>query len=232
MVFKRMSRRFPGRRPMGGKYPKKSYRKYGRKTLKSRSILTNIVDTVVRRTSELKSHNYTNIYSFLVANVWNSTIVSLVPQGSTGITRTGDRFRLKSLTYNISIYEPNPTPSASTSGYVRVLMVQWKPMATTTVSADDILGGLVEYDSAYNMETRQMYRVLMDKIVPVTANNDTSRNILTGTLYFNGADANVQCQAGSTNGTNHVSILCLASHAGATCSALLRLDSFLRFTDM
>lgn len=231
MVFKR-TRKFR----KTTRFSKKPARKYMRgksrpRMYKSRSVLTNIVDTVVRRTSELKSHEYTDVYTFPVALTWNADLVSLVPQGQTSITRVGDRFRLRSLTYNISVYEPNPTASANTSGFVRIIMVQWKPSISAPVSAGDILGGLVEYDSPYNLETRQMYKILYDRIVPLVANTDISRQNFNGTLYFEGADANVQCQSGTTAGTNHIQFMCIASHAGAANTALVRLETFLRFTD-
>jgi len=228
------------------KFMKKSYRRYGKKafgqkkyagrktygrTLKSRNILTNIVDTVVRRTSELKSHEFTNIYTFPVALTWNSDLLTLVPQGTTAITRTGDRFRSKSMTINCSVYEPNPTVSGNTMGFVRIVFFLWRPLATGPLSASQILGGLVEYDSPYNMETRQMYKVLYDINVPLVAASDKARNIYQTTLYFNGPDANIQCSSGSTNGTNHIGMICTASHAGAANTALVRLDTLYRFTD-
>lgn len=217
------NRRYGGRK-MGGR------KNYGR-SVKSRSILTNIVDTVVRRTSELKSFNYTNIWPFPVANATYGAVLTHVPQGSTSVTRVGDRFRLKSLTLNISMYEPATTVTAATSGYMRCIVFQWKPSAATLTTIDEILGGVAEYDSAYNMENRQMYKVLLDKTVPLVALTDNSRHCLTQTLYFNGADANVQCQAGVVTGTNHVGIVFIPSHWGPSCTALARLDSFLRFTD-
>lgn len=220
---RRFGRRYGGRK-MGNR------KTYGR-SVKSRAVLTNIVDTVVRRTSELKSHNFTNIIPFPVAGATYGNVLTLVPQGSTSITRTGDRFRMTSLTLNVSMYEPATTVTAATSGYMRCIVYQWKPSIGTLVTLDQILGGVAEYDSSYNMENRQMYKVLLDKTVPLVALTDNSRHAFTQTLYFRGAEANVQCQAGVVTGTNHVGILFVPSHAGASCTALARIDTLLRFTD-
>jgi len=222
--FGRRSRAGYGRRKMAGR------KSYGR-TLKSRSIVTNIVDTVVRRTSELKSHNFTDLWTFPVAGAWNSEILTLVPQGSTSITRVGDRLQAKSMTINLSVYEPNPTPSGGTSGFVRVVFYLWRPLLAAPISASQILGGVVEYDSTYNMENRQMYKILYDVCVPLVAQTDKARNYYSTTLYFTGKDANIMFQAGTTNGTNHIGVIGFASNAGAACTALVRLDTLMRYTD-
>lgn len=231
MVFTKKFRKM-GRRSYSRYGKRPTYKKrFGRRPMKSRSILTNIVDTVVRRTSELKSHNFTNIYPFPVANATYGDLLTLVPQGSTSITRTGDRFRLSSLTVNVSMYEPATVATANTSGYMRCIIYQWRPSIGATVSLDQVLGGVAEYDSSYNMENRQMYKVLWDKTVPLVALTDNARHMFTTTLYFKGNDANVQCQTGIVTGTNHVGILFVPSHWGASCTAVARVDTLCRFTD-
>lgn len=211
---------------------KKMYKKYGgRRQFKSRSVVTNIVDTVLRRTTELKYFEVTNVIPFPLANVTYGNVLTFVPQGQNVSQRIGDRFRLKSLTLNVSMYEPATAVTSATSGFMRCIVFQWKPTVSAIPTIDQILDGLAEFDSPYNMSNRQMYKILLDKTVALQALTDNARHNFSQTLYFNGADANVQCQSGVVSGTNHVSIVFIPSHWGPSCSALSRFSSFLRYSD-
>lgn len=226
------SRRFSGtKRPAyAGKprYGKK--RMYGRKFGPS-AVTTKIVESVIRRNVELKQHFFNSALSYPVGGAWDSQVISFVPQGQTNITRTGDRLRMKSLTFTLSMSEPALAVTSATSGFVRFIIGQWFPLISSAPSAGDVLDNLVEYDSPYAMDTRSQYKILWDKTIPIAALNELSRNVYHQTLYFNDQHANVQCTSASVNGTNHLFIMSTASHAGGSNTVVGRFQGTLRFTD-
>jgi len=105
-------------------YGKGKYSKYGkRRRVMSRNVLTNIVDTVVRRTSELKYINTSS--TFTATTGYNIDILSDPAVGTSDGERIGDQIFGRNLTVRWVTEDPSTTYAVSCQNVARVCIFQW-----------------------------------------------------------------------------------------------------------
>lgn len=148
--------------------------------------------------------------------------LSLVPQGSTDISRDGDQL------YATSIQIRGNITLADTTNYLRVILFCWK--SDTTPDQDDILTttykGSTNYVLApYHHDGRSMFTVLSDRTYFLHADKTQVQFNITKKLnkkmFFN---------AGGTSGKNQVWAMTLSDSA-AVSHPSVAMVSRLRFRD-
>jgi len=124
---------------------------------------------------------YTLLESSLVAsNATSATPLSLVTvsQGTTDITRTGDRIRMRRLWFSAKLYGA----AAATGPYTtRVLIVCWNPVGSGAVNAP-VSGQIIQHAAnfgpygSYSRDFGDCYQVVYDAMYSVNPVSATSEN--------------------------------------------------------
>lgn len=230
-----MYKRYAGSRyNRAGKRP--AYRKTGGKSrpvsrYRSRNILTNIVDQVVRRTSELKFYPITGSTTFPVAGTYYADQLSDVAQGTTDQTRVGDRITAKSLTFRFTLSDFSLSLTANSQNFVRVLLVQWYPLVSSTPAITDILHTSSVLSSP-NHDKRQMYRILYDRCLPLVGGEvPTNHYYRTVQIKIPRSHRQLQYNSGTTDCTNGLYVFAIAATQGAGVTAQLYWNSCFRYYD-
>jgi len=117
--------------------------------------------------------------------------LSAIPQGTTDITRVGDRLTLRSLEARWD------TVYADATNIVRFILFQWIGDAVTDVPAiTDILESVPYVFSAYNWDIRHKVRILHDETVSLA---DVGPKVHQGKVKIGLANTQQRFLAASTN---------------------------------
>jgi len=207
--------------------------KYGKRAYMKRApTLTNIVESVVRKTSELKYLITSGTDAFVIPGSYNGHRLSNPAQGSTDSERTGDRLTLRSIVLNLTVYDNTITTTAFQQNEIRVMLVQWLPLQlSVSPSPTDVLQ-TANVNSAYKHDNRQMYRVLMDKQVVVIGNPSSpyARQQLTYTHVFK-KHQNVQFQSGGLDHTNGLYLISFAAGMGVSYTCQMDFNAKVNYYD-
>lgn len=206
-------------------------RKYSKgKRTTSRFTLTNVVDTVVRRTTELKHFNVVKGWNF-VASPYDYMALSQVPTGSTSVTKVADQLTAATLSIRYVLYNDEVTaltkPDINT---VRFLVVQWYPLATSIPLITDVLES-TQYNSDYRLSNRQMYKILADVTKTCVPINDSAMHGGSLRIKIPRRSAKLNFTSGTVQSTNSLYLFCIAYNSGATCRTLIDVSSWLYFYD-
>jgi hypothetical protein len=169
------------------------------------------------------------------------TKVSTIAQGDTDQTRDGDRLKYRSFKFICTINK-HTSNTTDTLEYARFIIFQWHPSdALKTPVLTDILRpdpslAAVGPRSHYNHDTRQMYKILYDKMVPMvglvanSANPETTTNMkLFRSRIKKKFSHQVQFDAGNSTGTNQIFIASIGSTA--TNPMQVNVSFWIYFTD-
>lgn len=153
--------------------------------------------------------------------------VSAIAQGVGVGQRTGDRIRMKNLSYFIHCVNN----SAGTFFQVgRVTLFQWKASDAVAPLVTDIYEGS-GWNAPFNMAKRSQYKILLEKrfflIAPLYG--FANAHMFEGTLKFKGPSSIVQYQNGTTTGINKIYLCFTAGYASGPTSMNYR--GMIRFTD-
>jgi len=144
-----------------------------------------------------------------------------IPQGSTSVTRVGDRLRLKNLSFHFQIYE---SAAVYTASVVRLIIFQWHPSSASSPLDTQILA-FSSWNSPLRMDTRSQYKVLYDKTEYAISTTAKNYHLFSGTINFKDP-LDVQFEAGTTTGTNKIYVIYDAgvsrSTTNCTGTAMLR----------
>lgn len=171
--------------------------------------------------------DFTHTY---VINQSNMTCVSQVPQGTTDVTRIGDRLTKVSLELRGSCTNGATTFTAPQIGQTRVIVFQWKPTTASNPSLTDIMEQANQFDSPFRHDTRQMYKVLYDNCVATTALYNPVVPFKAFIKIPPGWQES-QFEAGGVTGTNHLYVLTIAYQSGAAVLAQTEFFCKLVYTD-
>lgn len=160
--------------------------------------------------------------------------LSLVPQGDTHGTRSGDRLHLTYIRFSIDAIA-NVLPSI-----VRVVLFQWwgtdtptPSVVLLTINQAEIIHSPHETDSFPRNDPNGRGRVLADKLIQVDSNGTVGLGTAPRTWVIemtSGFKPNMQFTTGTTGGTNHIYVL-LCSDRLTTNLPLFRFYGELEFTD-
>lgn len=170
----------------------------------------------------------------------------LVPQGDTDNTRDGDRIKAKSLSFKIHMFtsDAEDRDFSIHPCVVRFIIFQWKPnSALVAPSPSNILltdpistgGASITVYSQYNWDTRQSYNIVYDRTytlngdglinVPagtapliqlISTRTDTSQRHIKGNISFARLAKQLQYNAGSLFGSNHLWFYIIANTTSAS----------------
>lgn len=156
---------------------------------------------------------------------FSGTIYDLsgIAQGDTDVTRDGDEIMPKSLNIRGSMV------IADSTNVMRFIVFRW--LQSTTPVVTDILGvgvgSLFGPYAPYNVDSRQKFNVLYDKIQEL---GSTSQQVALINKFLPLAQKSVQYSAGTTTGTNKIWALAI-SDSGAASHPGIAFTHELRFTD-
>lgn len=153
---------------------------------------------VVKEVQDREELKWLVTESLLTAAVAGNNVVDItaVPQGITRSTRTGDRLRIKNVSFQGILYDGSATLNANTG---RILLFQWFPKTTPTVA--DILQ-VLHPNSPLRMDNVQQYRVYYDQTWTVNTTTSNNWHNFKGSYRPLPKYSNVQFDAASTTGTN------------------------------
>ena len=158
-----------------------------------------------------------------------ATIFSLtdVPQGSTDITRIGDKLNATTLDFRWSIQS---AASGNTVQRCRLLVFQWNNDTDPTQTDIILVVAGLETKAPYNTDRSAMYKIMYDKTVTV-GEPATGWQLSTGLFRrkIKIPNKNVTYQAGSTTGQNKIWFLAISE--SSSNSPVLDLVSRLNFSD-
>lgn len=200
---------------------KKNYSKRVRSSKKGQ--IQAIVDREMSKTSDTKWFVKEVYGNFGVVGTAYGDLTA-VPQGSSSLTRVGDRLRLKNLSYCITLAD---TSAALTYSYARVTIIQWFPSSATS-PVDTQVFHFSTWNSPLRMDTRTQYKVLFDKQVALNATTANNYPVFTGTIHFK-EPTSVQFEAGTTTGSNKIYVIFETSLLRAAMT--YGISSMLRFYD-
>lgn len=192
------------------------YRPRGKK-LNKREVRQ--VKTIVTRNIEKKYHNVTQAQLGVSTTPYVAQLTS-VPQGDTDNDRVGDRLKWEKGYLRLFVL------GGDTYNYLRFIIFQWKPNASTVPTAADILlvgaGGAVDYTSQYNHDNRQLFKIMFDQTFKTVGDGstdtplqDSSRQHLKRILRIPNKFA--QYTAGhTTNGTNQLFMIAISDSSATT----------------
>lgn len=209
MVFKKRGYRAGGKKKM---YKRRKYSKG--KRMSSRFTLTNVVDTVVRRTTELKKLNTFFAHTWTAGNVSNITAVSQVPTGNTSVTKVGDQLMAKSLSYRYALQNQDTSVTASGINSIRIIVFQWYPLATTVPLVTDVLE-TNDALSDYRLSNRQLYKILLDITKPVVPLADSASHLGTVRVKIPKRTSKLNFTTGTVQSTNSLYVLTLSVENGS-----------------
>lgn len=214
------------------KTAKADYKKLKALTAPQKKQVTKIANKVVNRRSETKHHNAVQNYTAFGA-VYPPVPVdlTLIPQGILDIERVGDRCTLVRMVLRLLV--ERPASAGSVSSTQRVLVFMWKP--NTVPVASDILNigptGLIDINSDYNHDTRQEYKILMDKPIVQTIISNTQRYNKYLKFKLKSVPKDLQYVNASTVGTNHIYIMYITD-ASAVSYPNINYHSRIYFRDL
>jgi len=139
---------------------------------------------------------------------------------------------LRSIVLNLTAYDNTITTTAFQQNEIRVILVQWFPQQTSvSPNVTDILQ-TANVNSAYKHDTRQMYRVLMDKCIVVIGNpaNPKSRQQFQYTHTFK-KNRNVQFSAGGLDHTNGLYLISFAAGMGLSYTCQMDYNAKVNYYD-
>lgn len=207
------------------RYKSKSYSK--KSFSKSNKQLKKVIKQVANQSGEKK---YFTVYSGgpqTVDSIGVVTSISNIGQGDTDVTRDGDQVYLRSieLTWNAIV--------ADTYNFLRLIIFQWMPASTPTVS--DILipaTGNPEqnYQMPYNHDGRFNFRILYDRTLQVSQDTYQSRQV-TKKYILKGFRHRIQYQAGTTDGNNKIYLLKISDSTAASHPTMMNVTK-INFGDM
>lgn len=133
------------------------------------------VKAAVRGIQELKYFISNQVDGGTVSDTLGINDISAVPQGDTDVSRDGDRLQwVGRISINFNVVGAVGATGDLYNTF-RLIVLQWKPNSTPTVS-DILLTGptaAVDVYSQYNHDNRQQYTILLDKMFTVNGNNTT-----------------------------------------------------------
>jgi len=231
MVFYRNKRNYRRGGYRGNKYRRMGKSGAPKPRVKARATLTNIIETVVRRNSELKYYDVNNGFTFPIAGSWAADLLSDIAQGQTDQTRVGDRLNLASLHLKYVIYDPSTTLALTGMNTVRVMVVQWFPMVSSQPPLTNILANSADVNSSLVHDNRQMFEMLYDKVHPIVATRDSAEQHHSYYCRFPRKRSQLQFSAGSAFSTNGIYFYAIASQQGATVTTAMTIVNRLTFYD-
>jgi len=175
--------------------------------LVTKQQVRNMIDSKIKFDMELKY--FAGSASPFAVDLSGSVVdVTPIPQGDTDQSRDGDEVTLQHIELGYQIV------CADATNMVRVIMFQWLPNNTPSVSTILLSSG-ASYSplSALSTDQRPLYRILYDKI-----------HFLSLAANYNNGDmvkrkipvAKAQFIAGSTAGTSHIYLLFISDSGAAS----------------
>lgn len=179
----------------------------------------------IQSTAELKW--FYRDFAYL-ASAGGSTVASLtdIAQGITNSTRSGDRLRLKNITFTALFEEARTVLTAM--NYIRIIIFQWYPMTTPAIT--DVLNSAY-YIAPLRMDTRSQYKVIYDQLKGTLGGTSLMMHQERKSITFSGDTANIQFTPGTTTGTNKVYVGIVFALNGAGVNTNANLNSLVRFYD-
>lgn len=172
--------------------------------------------------------------------------VTAIAQGNTGATRVGDMCTLQSLDYQFWIYNQFGA-TANLTTITRIIFFQY--MADSSVAGKPTIADMfnvsnanvgVTYGShsAFDIDFARTYRVLFDRKYLTVGTAAAPTSTIVGVpvmgrhkIPIARAQRELNFQAGSTNGNNHIFMLVTSDQASNTLNPLISYNLDVRFVD-
>lgn len=153
--------------------------------------------------------------------------LSLIPQGTTDVTRIGDAVTLTGV--ELRVDGSSAAAGSADTSIVRYVVFQWKADDTTAPIVGDILDLSVStapYTAPYNHDKKSQYKIIDDFRIAVSATGpDTYQSVR---KYFGRRMLkDVRFLAAGNNGYNHVYIISVANNTVVANS----IDTRVEYTD-
>lgn len=172
--------------------------------------------------------------------------VTAIAQGNTGATRVGDVAVLQQLLFQFWIYN-QVGATANLTNITRIVFFQY--MADSSVGGKPTLADMFNVSnanvgatygshSAFDIDFARTYRVLSDKKFLTVGCPGAPSSTLIGVpvmgrypIPINRAQRELNFQAGTTNGNNHIFMLVTSDQGTNTLNPLITYNLDVRFTD-
>lgn len=219
----------------------KTWRRYAGKTLKlgGKVAIKQLKAALGLNTEEKYVDTVTNFYSFpntIVATSALSNIATPVPQGLTAKQRSGDTFRMTSLSFRGALY--NGPANLITSTTARIIIVNWKHTPVSATNVADILEVTNDVNSLRTDQPANPHTILYDKTFALGATADyTNPNVRKWSWSYSPLDHHVGYTVNDTTGAvgnviqGYIQIYLIASSFTAGNAPYLGVYQRMKFVD-
>lgn len=197
----------------------------------SKLVTKRQVKRLINANIETKMLNvYSGTFNALATPSLNA--IANITQGITDAQRIGDTIKWKGI--KIRLF-PHNISTTLTNQYARFIIFQWHNSdVTTTPTVADILnlgvGGVQNYTSQYNWDTRHLYNIMYDRTFSLAKGDTDSANQYVSLPYLVPKWKQVQYSATTVFGTNQLYFIVCGSGAG-TDTAQLFFTAMVTYTD-
>lgn len=206
----------------------------GKKKYYKKTKLATKVSNIIKKSAELKRYDVSSARTDLNNTTQILTDVFSPAQGNTDTQRNGDQLMLtKHFRFEANVLCPDTASLGAVC--VRIILFQWHP--NTVPAINELLipqSGNYYTDCLYNMDTRHMYSIIYDKVVPLTGYGSSNAVfVLKRNIYKSKIQSKVQFVNGTTVGTNKIYFAGISDwltgeHAGTRPTIKYSLRTFFR----
>lgn len=204
---------------------------YRKRRFTKRAVATKAyVKKLVRKEAETKYWDLSTASQPYSIALGATTILDLteVPQGTTDVTRVGDKLTIRGLDIRMDAI------IADTTNVIRCIIFQW--YINTNITLSNPLGSQVLQDittyphlSNYHHDNNNQFHILYDTMIQLGAQGPQAR-VWHVKPNLKWAKKTVEFSGGGTNGANKLYML-LVSDSSAVSHPTVRIQSRLRFDD-
>lgn len=208
---------------------KKKYKKVYKKKVGIKTTIRKMIS----RTQELKRFDGILAETSITTTPTISDLF-FPTQGDTDTERIGDQLILtKNCEFNLTV-RWNTLNLLDGSSFFRIIIFQWHPN-TVPISSDLLInvGGVGTVRSLYNLDTRQQYDIIYDRIASVNTWDNDRPWIGPRRIFSNKINKRVQFVNGTTAGTNKIYMYLVSDLANAATheSPLVQYSTRIYFKD-